>query len=76
MSFELGFSYDQILDLPYRVFKMYTRQLSNYYEEMEASQKGIKKQPKFSKEEKAQKRKKLEEIRNANKVHTGGERSR
>jgi hypothetical protein len=55
---------------------MYTRQLSNYYEEMEASQKGIKKQPKFSKEEKAQKRKKLEEIRNANKVHTGGERSR
>jgi len=62
MAKEFGWTPDQVLALPYKLFIMYARELGEYYEAMEAAQSGHKKPVKLTDEDKEDKRKLLEEF--------------
>lgn len=71
MAKEFGWTPDQILALPYKLFIMYARELGEYYEAMEAAQSGKSKPlPKLTDDEKERRRKMIEEHKNGSKVHT------
>lgn len=71
MAKEFGWTPDQVISLPYKLFIMYARELGEYYEAMESAQSG-KSAPvkKLSNEEKERRRKMIEDIRNGCKSNT------
>jgi hypothetical protein len=69
MAKEFGWTPDQVLDMPYKFFIMYAKELGNYYEEMEAASKGHKRHTKLTDEDKKEKRKLLEKFANGSEVH-------
>jgi len=66
MAKEFGWTPDQILALPYRLFMMYSRELTEYYEE--AANSGNKRPTKFTDDDKRKKRELLEKFDGTNKT--------
>jgi hypothetical protein len=62
MAKEFGWTPSQVLELPYKLFVMYAKELGEYYEEMEAANSGNKRQPKLTDDVKSDRRKLLEEL--------------
>lgn len=67
MAKEFGWTPDQVLNLPYKLFLMYARELGEYYKAMDEAQSGKKHNQKLTDDEKERRRKKIEGIRNNDK---------
>jgi len=64
MAKEFGWTPDQVLNLPYRLFIMYARELDEYYQNMEAASNGHKPHKHLTKKEKKRQNNKLEKFAN------------
>jgi hypothetical protein len=62
MAKEFGWTPNQVMDMDYKLFIMYARELGLYYEAMEAAQSGHKNPVKLTDEDKKDKRKLLEKF--------------
>lgn len=63
MAKEFGWTPNQVMELDYKLFIMYARELGLYYEAMEAAQSGHKTPVKLTDEDKDKNRKLLEKFK-------------
>lgn len=63
MAKEFGWTPNQVMDMDYKLFIMYARELGLYYEAMEAAQSGHKTPVKLTDEDKDKNRKLLEKFK-------------